>query len=68
MKTCPTTAWNCRGSVGEDEHRKIKTQEGEREQEMIKKVERPKQVKRREKKTGRIRNSTSNRRDPVKQF
>lgn len=68
MKTCPATAWDCRRNVGEDEYRKIKTREGEREQEMIKKVERPKQVKRREKKTGRVRNSTSNRGDPVKQF
>lgn len=35
MKTCP--AWDCRSSVGEDEYRKIKTREGEREQEMRRK-------------------------------
>lgn len=61
-----TTAWDCRGSV-EDEFRKNKAQGGEQGKE-IEKVERPKQVKRREKKTGQVRNSTSNRRDPVKQF
>lgn len=67
IKSCPVAAWGCRGGVGEDEHKKNKARGGEWEQEMIKKV-RPKQVKRREKKTGWVRKSTSNRRDPVKVF